>query len=301
MQNTDFHKILVVGCGDIGKRVAQQHLKRGDLVWALSHRSDSQKQLNTMGIKSIAANLDDSHSLSLLDSTFDAIYYFAPPPSSGTVDTRMTNFLEGYLKNHICKRILYISTTGVYGDHNNQWIDESTALAPNADRSFRRLDAERQIQAFAILHEFDYIIFRVAGIYSLEKLPLDRLRNGFKILDPKLASASNRIHADDLCVACVNAMDKALSGEVFNVADGNPSTMSDYFIKIAHIFELPTPTLVDWEYAEKHFSAGMMSYLNESKKISNKKLIENLDFTLSYPTLDKGLAQCREQYNHEIH
>ena len=129
---------------------------------------------------------------------------------------------------------------------------------------------------------------------------LERLQTGMQILKEELAPASNRIHADDLAKVCVTAMFHSPANEIFNVADGNPSSMSDYFKKVAIAFNLPEPEEVSWEYAEKYFSAGMLSYLRESKKISIKKLTSILPVDFDYPTLNLGLQQCLEQQNKQL-
>ena len=284
---------FIVGCGDIGKRVAKKLISTGNQVHALTHNNNTEK-LTTLGIKPHIADLDDSQTLAHLKITYDYIFYFAPPPREGTTDTRMQHFIQTYLRHYPCKRLLYISTTGVYGDQQAQWINEETPVAPQVDRAKRRLDAEQQITLFHEQYATEFVIIRVAGIYSLEKLPINRLQQGITILDRKLSGASNRIHADDLTNICLTAIHKAESAEIFNATDGQPSTMSDYFIKVAAAFDLPTPVEVDWQYAEQHFSTSMLSYLKESKKISNNKL-KKLGIQLQYPSLEAGLKQCLEE------
>ena len=174
------------------------------------------------------------------------------------------------------------------------WVSENAELKPKNDRSKRRIHAESLIQEFCKKTSCEFIILRVSGIYCLEKIPLKRLESGMKILNPKIAPSSNRIHADDLANCCVKAMYHGVSNEIFNVADGNPSSISDYFIQISKIFDLPKPKSLTWEKAEKELSPGMLSYLHESKKIQIDKMLSQLNIKLKYPTLTEGLNACFE-------
>jgi len=292
-------KILIIGCGDTGKRVAQQLLLDKNTIYATSHQAKSQALLQKLNINVVPANLDKVDSLAELPTENANIFYFAPPPITGTIDTRMQNFIDSLEARKAPKRIVYISTTGVYGDYRGEWVSENTTLNPTNDRSKRRTHAESLIQAFCAISHCEFIILRVAGIYCLEKLPLTRLTSGMKVLHPAIALPSNRIHANDLANCCIQAMYSSPANEIFNVADGSPSSISDYFIQTAKAFNLPTPEYLDWEQAEKELSPAMLSYLKESKKINITKLLKTLNVQLNYRTLIDGLTQCRmEKKNH---
>ena len=289
--------VLIIGCGDIGKRVLRKLQPQNYNIYVSSHTRDSQNQLQQLGISIIPANLDSKEDLKQLPTADANIFYFAPPSASGTTDVRMSNFVQNLSRKKPPKRIVYISTTGVYGNCDGQWISETTALDPGADRSKRRLHAESVIQEYCSLNSCEFVILRVAGIYCLEKLPIERLKNGMKVLHPNIAPASNRIHADDLANCCVKAMFDGPANEVFNIADGHPSSISDYFIQIAKIFHLPEPELLNWDQAEKEISPAMLSYLHESKKINIDKLLNVLNIKLNFPTLIDGLQNCFELQN----
>ena len=287
-------KTLIIGCGDTGKRVIKALEKQKEPIYATSHQKDSQIQLDKLGITVIPANLDNKNELENLPTEGASIFYFAPPAATGITDSRMANFIESLDKQNPPKRIVYISTTGVYGNCRGLWISENADLKPGNDRSKRRLHAESLIQKFCKNSRCEFVILRVSGIYCFEKLPLKRLKDGMKILNPKLAPSSNRIHADDLTQCCVKAMFLGPANEVFNIADGNPSSISDYFIQIAKIFELPKPKSLTWSQAEKELSPAMLSYLNESKKIKIDKIQSQLNIKLKYPTLIEGLKACHK-------
>lgn len=290
--------VLIVGCGDTGKRVIE-HLtsekhRSIKTISVTSHREDSQSELNKLrNIQVINADLDDAASLASLPTENTNIFYFAPPAATGSTDVRMANFITALNPNNAPKRIVYISTSGVYGTSNGEWVTELSSINPGNDRSKRRLHAESLVQTFCEQSKCEYVILRVTGIYCLEKLPFKRLKTGMKVLQPALAPFSNRIHADDLANCCVKAMFDSPKNEIFNIADGNPSSISDYFIQIAKIFDLPQPELLDWERAEKEISPAMLSYLHESKKINIDKLRNVLNIKLKHPNLIDGLKACR--------
>jgi len=289
--------VLIIGCGDTGKRVLQQLQSKNKQIYVTSHQKKSQDQLKQFDITVIPANLDNKEDLNQLPTENADIFYFAPPAATGITDVRMLNFIQSLNGKIPPRRIVYISTTGIYGNCDGEWITETSKLNPGNDRSKRRLDAEFLIQSFCTNSSCEFVILRVTGIYCLEKLPLERLRSGMKVLHSDIAPSSNRIHADDLANCCVKAMFDSPANEIFNIADGHPSSISDYFIQIAKIFNLPAPKLLSWEQAEKELSPAMLSYLHESKKINIDKLLNTLKIELKFPTLTEGLEDCLKIQN----
>ena len=133
------------------------------------------------------------------------------------------------------------------------------------------------------------MILRVPGIYAKERLPIERLKKGMPVIHEDEAGYTNRIHADDLAQACKAAMEYETSNEIINVTDGNPSTMTDYFNQVADFTGLPRPPQISLEEAEKTLSLGMLSYMKESRRIKNDKMLELLKIKLIYPDLKSGL------------
>jgi len=285
-------KILIIGCGDTGKRVITSLSRENYLISVTSHSQPSQALLNELSVNVIAANLDKPNSLTNLPTQNSYVFYFAPPAAKGVTDDRMLHFINSLDKQLPPKRITYISTTGVYGNCHGQWITEKSPLNPGNDRSRRRLHAESLINEFCKNSTCDWVILRVSGIYAPAKFPLDRLKNGVSVLAPDIAPSSNRIHADDLANCCIRAMFHSPANEIYNIADGHPSSISDYFIQLAKKYDLPTPNYLSWDQAEKELSPAMLSYLHESKKINIDKLINVLNIKLKYPTLRDGLEAC---------
>jgi nucleoside-diphosphate-sugar epimerase len=284
--------VLIVGCGHIGRRVAVQLQDRGQRVTGMVRSAASAARLRALGIDALCLDLDADVRHISGSGSFGAIGYFAPPPSSGTQDTRMRRFLEAIGCTSLPRRIIYISTSAVYGDCHGDWITEEQPVQPTTERGLRRLDAERQLQAWAGRHGVEWTILRVPGIYGPGKLPLERLRKGLPVLQETDAPYTNRIHADDLAAICVAALDSEHHDTVYNVSDGHPSTMTDYFFRVAEASGLPRPPVVSREEAQQVLSEGMLSFLQDSRRMSNQKLLRDLGVTLRYPDLDTGLRSC---------
>ncbi len=290
--NKPVSPVVIVGCGYIGKLVAEKFLEQNIPVTGLVRSQASAQQLQNSGINSLVTDLS-----SPLETAFDfsnsQLFYFAPPPSAGTSDTHTRHLLEAMVpKNNYPERIVYISTTGVYGDCEGRWIDENEPVKPDADRAKRRLDAEQQLIAFGKKHDVEIIILRVAGIYGPGKLPIKRLKQNLPVIRQEEAPFTNRIHAYDLVNIAIQAMRKGKAGEIYNVSDGHPSTMTEYFNSVADKSGLPRPPQISLADGAQQLSAGMMSYMKESRRLKNDKLLKDLNLTLQFPDLQSGIEHC---------
>lgn len=280
--------VSIIGCGDIGCLVAQLLLKDAHLITGYARSEASITRMAELCIGSTVFDLDSlssEKSNSLTQFKNQLVFYFAPPPANGTRDNRMRAWLDALDKKNLPQRILYISTTGVYGDQQGRRVDETTPVNPQADRAMRRLDAEQALTQFSIKHAVEFIILRVSGIYGQDRLPRKRLLARTPILRPEVSPITNRIHEDDLAQICVAAALNSPSGEIYNVSDGDNMTMSEYFIQVAEYLKLPQPPLISWYEAESLLSEGMLSYLKESRIVDNKKILHQLGITLIYPSL----------------
>ncbi len=288
---------LIIGCGDIGTRVGLQLLQQQQIVTAMVRSAASATRLNKLGLTASVSNLDASP-LTLPSITTDTvIFYFAPPPESGEHDPRMSNFLQTLEASDTSpSRIVYISTTAVYGESGGDWIDEQSPTRPATARGKRRLDAESQLIDFQRHHPVAVTILRVAGIYSANRLPFQQIKAGRPILKLDIAPCSNRIHAIDLAEICIaSARSNTRPLAIFNVSDGNPGSISQYYRQVALTFNLPAPPEITWEEAQQQLSPAMLSYLKESKRINSRLLATELGVSLRYPTLESGLTQCAEE------
>ena len=251
----------------------------------------STERLHHRGFDAQTINLDRTAPSLDAETDLRQIYYFAPPPPQGQQDPRIKRFLSA-LPTAAATRIVYISTTGVYGDCQGEWVDETRPPNPQVDRAKRRWHAESQLQAWRQTGNGQAVILRVAGIYGPNKLPLERLRRGMPMVAEKDAPWTNRIHIEDLVSVCEAAMARGRDGDVYNVSDGQPGNMRDYFDRVADLFALPRAPLIDRTQADAELSPGMLSYLAESRRLDNRKMLNELGITLAYPDLASGLRGC---------
>lgn len=284
--------MLIIGCGDVGTRLAARAADRGETVECTVASAASAGRLAALGLQAQVCDLDHASPEAAAAGAATPVYYLAPPPATGTGDPRIAGFLAS-ARGRTASRIVYISTTGVYGDCGGDWVDETRPVNPQVDRAKRRCDAEQQLHAWRAATGGELVILRVAGIYGPAKLPLERLRQQTPMVGEDEAPWTNRIHIDDLVRVCEAAMARGTDGAAYNVSDGTPGNMRDYFDRVADLFDLPRAPLVRLADAEGRLSAGLLSYLGESRRLDNRKMLRDLQIALDYPDLASGLAQCR--------
>lgn len=288
--------LFIIGCGYVGRRVAVEYLRRDIPVQGVVRSPESAAQLKAMGITAHTLDLD---SVELTGPSLEGsqLFYFAPPPPEGETDTRVRHLIAAFERLGHPARVVYLSTTGVYGDCNGEWVDETRSPAPTVPRALRRWNAEQAFTQWRQENDKELVILRVAGIYGPGKLPLERLRKGLPLVRESEAPYSNRIHADDLVQVSMAAMERGRDGERYNVSDGHPSTMTDYFIHLADMAGLQRPPLISLAEGEQQLSAGMMAYMRESRRLDNRKMLQELGVELRYPDLGAGLAACFDSPN----
>lgn len=291
-QITPCENVIIVGCGDIGLRVAQRWLTHGASVTGIVASQASQKKLELQGVNACQVDLDEPEPVLPEIPGESMFYYFVPPPAKGVEDSRCQHFLFSLsTQQNRPRRIVAISTTGVYGDCGGDRINEAQIPRPTADRAKRRYDMENRLKVWCQQHAVELVILRVGGIYGPNRLPLKRIQDGIPVLHESLAPKTNRIHEEDLADICVAAARVETSYRIYNVSDGTDSNMTEYFYTLADHFHLPRPPAVDWVEAERSMSAGMLSYLKESRRIDNSRMLNELGIKLRYPTLEKGLSE----------
>ncbi len=284
------NRVLIAGCGDIGGRVADALLARGDQVRALVRSDRRAGALAARGVEVVRADLD-APDPDLRIAGADTVICLVPPPAAGTHDPRVEALLH-LLEPAPPARFVYISTSGVYGDCGGAWVDEDRPPAPRTARARRRYAAERALGRWCGRRGVAAVILRVPGIYGPGRLPVERIRRGLPLLRPEDSPFSNRIHAVDLAAACLAAIERGRPGRVYNAADGHPSTLTDYFFRVADLLGMPRPPVVPRAEADRAIGAAMRSYLEESRRLDNRRLREELGVELRYPDLEAGLPAC---------
>jgi nucleoside-diphosphate-sugar epimerase len=281
----------IFGCGYLGRHLAAHYLQVNGDILGVVRTASSADTLREHGIHSLQADLDQAVSpeIPLEDAT---LFYFIPPPKSGDIDTRVRRLVSEFERLGHPRKIVYLSTTGVYGDCGGEWVTEEHPVNPVASRAKRRWDAECNFQDWRTNTGRELVILRVAGIYGPGKLPLERLRKGLPLVRAEESPWTNRIHIDDLVQVCVAAMEKGRDGALYNVSDGSPGTMVDYFNLIAELAALPLPPVISLAQAEQQLSEGMLSYMRESRRVDNSKLRRELGVTLIHPSMESGLSAC---------
>jgi nucleoside-diphosphate-sugar epimerase len=286
------HSVSIVGCGYTGLRLARRWRDAGAHVRGYATQPESLRQIAAAGVQALPLDLDlaapDGRLAGIVQDD-DLVFYCVPPAPTGLTDTRLARLLEGIVTRP--RRFVYLSTTGIYGDHRGGHVDEDTPPTPRTARAARRLAAETDLRAWAQARELSWCILRVAGIYGPGRLPLSRLASREPAIDPREATPTNRIHVDDLVSAALAAGVAGIADRrIFNVTDGSDESSTAFLQRVARIAGLPAPPLISRGEAEKTFSAATWSFLGESRRVDNRRLREELGLRLAYADLDSGIA-----------
>jgi nucleoside-diphosphate-sugar epimerase len=185
----------------------------------------------------------------------------------------------------------YLSTTGVYGDHGGGWVDEDTPRAPLSERARRRVEAEDHWLALYRDHGLPVHVFRLAGIYGPGRNQLAAVLNGSARRIVKPNQLFSRIHVDDIVGVLEASMAHLNPGRVYNVADDEPAPPQDVVAFAAGLLGRPAPPEVAFETAE--LSPMARSFYGESKRVSNRRIKQELGYRLVYPTYREGLTALR--------
>jgi nucleoside-diphosphate-sugar epimerase len=283
-------RLLIIGYGDVARRTLPLLTARYR-VFALVRNSAYCASLRERGATPLLGDLDQPHSLRRLAGLAHAVLHFAPPPAQGKTDTRTRNLLRVLSQGTPPERLVYISTSGVYGDCAGAWIDETHPCHASTPRAQRRVDAEQQIRRWAIQQQVNASILRVPGIYAADRLPLARLQNGTPALDAAEDGYTNHIHADDLARIALAALRHGKPCRIYHASDDQPMKMGDYFDAVADTFALPRVPRISRTQAQQMLPASLLSFMNESRRLDNRRLREELKVALRYPDLATFLSK----------
>lgn len=281
-------QVLIAGCGYVGQRLAvrlQQHFD----VTSLVRTAERVAELERLGIRALAIDFDRVRAGVSIPERLDqeAILYLTPPPVLGESDLRLDRFLQlAVVPPHT---FVYMSTTGVYGDTAGAAVDESSPVQPRTDRARRRVSAEEMTRVWCNERRVRRVVLRVPGIYGPDRLPLERLRHVEPVVREREAGINNRIHVDDLVEACVRAVANPEARGVYNVTDGQPLSSTAFINMVAKAAGLPPPPQVSMEEAQLTFSPERLSFLNESRRVSNERMLKHLGVALKYGDVEAGI------------
>jgi nucleoside-diphosphate-sugar epimerase len=283
-------RLLIVGCGDVALRMVA--LVRGRCrIFALSHSPPRFAALRRLGVTPVPGDLDQPQTLNALAGLAHDVVHFAPPPSHGVHDTRTAHLIAALAKGQsLPQQLIYISTSGVYGDCNGELVVETRPARPQTDRARRRADAERRLREWGARSGVRVVILRVPGIYAADRLPLERLQKGTPALTHEDDAYVNHVHADDLARIALAAFYRGQPNRMYNVVDDTPQKMGDYFDLVADRFGLPRPPRITRAEAERLLPQNLLSFMRESRRLVNRRIKQELRARLRFPTVQDGIA-----------
>lgn len=269
-------RLLIAGYGDVARRAAPR-LETRYAMHPLSRR--------------LGFDFDRPETLESLPEA-DAVLHCAPPPAAGSADTRTTHLLAALAKGRILPaRVVYVSTSGVYGDCGGARVDEMRAVRPRTDRARRRVDAERQLALWCSERGVALVILRAPGIYAADRLPLERLRQGTPVLRQEDDVYTNHIHAEDLAAIIVRALEDGAPAGTYNASDDSELRMGDWFDLVAERAGLPRPPRIARNEAPEHIAPELLSFMSESRRLANRRMKEGLGVRLRYRTVFEGVPR----------
>jgi len=285
-------RVLIVGCGDIGLR-ARALLGKRVRVLALTSSAARCDALRAAGITPLLGDLDAPHSLQRLAGLATRVLHLAPPTNAGLTDQRTRDLAAALLRRSAPKSLVYGSTSGVYGDCQGDWIDETRALRAQTIRAQRRVDAEVRLRHWARVTGARMSVLRIPGIYANDRVggtPRERLLKAMPVLHAQDDVYTNHIHADDLARACVLALWRGKPQRVYNINDDTALKMGDYFTAAAALYGLPVPPRISRAQAEREISPMQLSFMSESRRMVNTRMKLELGLRLHFPHVLDGLA-----------
>lgn len=284
-------RVLLIGCGDVAMRTAE--LLRGKVrLYGLTRRQEDVPKLRQHGVVPILGDLDRRGSLERLRAAPFAVLHFAPPPGEGRDDLRTARLIAALTKARIIpQRFVYISTSGVYGDCAGDRVSEARPRLGRTPRARRRIAAEDRLRRWARRYGVNLAILRAPGIYAETRLPLERLKQGTPVLRAEEDVFTNHIHADDLARATVVAAFRGRPNRAYNVSDDAELRMGEWFDVVADAFHMSRPPRVTREEAEARVAPLQLSFMSESRRLSNARMKRELRLRLKYPLPQTLLAE----------
>jgi nucleoside-diphosphate-sugar epimerase len=277
---------LIFGCGYLGRRVAAAWLKAGETVYAVTRSSQRASEFEAAGLKPITADVTRPATLVHLPAVDTVLY--AVGFDRAALKSIHEVYVDG-LRNVLdalpqeTGRLIYVSSTGVYGQTDGDWVDEESPCRPERAGGRACLEAERLIQAHAIAPRS--VILRLAGLYGPGRIPRqDELRAGLPISAPT-DGCLNLIHVDDAVSVVLAAEQRAQIPNLFTISDGAPAERRAYYEEVAHLLRAPPP-----QFAAPETGSPAATRAQSDKRVSNAHMLAELGVKLTYPSYREGLA-----------
>lgn len=289
---------MIVGCGDVGVRVARELGPRVRLL-ALTSSTARVAELRAFGITPLRGDLDKAASIKRLSGLAHRVVHLAPPPGLGRQDPRTQALLRALRQRASVRSLVYGSTSGVYGDCQGEVVTESRAVNPETVRAQRRIDAEDWVRHFGRATGTRISVLRIPGIYAPDRVggtPRERLLKGMPVLQEKDDVFTNHIHADDLARACVAALWRGRTGRIYNVNDDTQLQMGDYFDLAADLYGLPRPPRLPRALAQEQLPVMQLSFMSESRRMDNTRMKSELRLRLRYSSVVDGLKNIDQTW-----
>jgi nucleoside-diphosphate-sugar epimerase len=252
-------------------------------VFATTTSSDHCAALREAGAVPIVLDLDCKRLPDRIGRLAPRVICLVPPAPEGRTDRRLQRLLH-QLKQPL-SRLIYISTTGIYGDRRGALVDETVAPAPITERARRRVDSERRARA----RPWRGSVLRVPGIYGPGRLPTERLMRAVPAPLPADDVVTNHIHIDDLAGICVTSLFRAAPGRVYNAVDDSQLHLGEYLDMVADRFGLPRAPRLSWEALRRAVSPMQFSFFEESRRLSNRRIKSELRVRLRFSTVRDGV------------
>ena len=281
-------KIILAGYGYLGKFIEQQAgFNERKVLYKLSRNPD--KHRNGFG-KHVEVDFDTEEFdiTEILDES--TIIYMAPPNKDRESDPRLENFLNNTKKSNI-EKIVYISTSGVYGDCGGSSVTENAELKPLTSRAKKRVVAEKMIREYSAVNNTNYVILRVPGIYGLGRLPLSKIREREPLVIRDECKITNLINVEDLARVVWRVIKDNIKNEIINVSDGTPITSTEYYLKIYDELEIEYPPFIKMKEAGKYYSEERMSFMSESRILDVTKMNRLFGDCIKYSNISDGIKR----------
>lgn len=271
--------LLSIGHGYSAQALARRLLPKGWRIIGTTRSAEKAAALRTTGVEAIVWPLAD-----LRPALLQATHLLSSVAPNEAGDPVLGELHEAIADTQL-DWAAYLSTTGVYGHHDGDWVDESAPLNPGTERGARRVKAEAEWQAISNL---PLHIFRLAGIYGPGRGPFEKVRNGTARRIVKPGQFFSRIHVEDIAAVLEASIAQPNPGAIYNVCDDEPAPPEDILSYAAQLLDMPAPPEIPYDTAD--MTPAARGFYKESKRVSNSRLKRDLGIELSYPNYRIGLA-----------